>query len=268
MPGSVKVLRDVREVTKLLILLEITRSPPNRLRPLAEKLDLTVQAVSEYVKTMRREGLIHQVGGVYRATKRGVDLLHARFSQIKDFVDSSMRGLRIIDVASAVAGEDIRAGEGVGLVMERGRLIAYPRKEARSRGRALGAARRGEDVALTDLEGIVDLRPGHLVVLRLPSAQEGGARAVASARVKARLGAFEPALVAATDPIAIALAGRMGWSVDLEFAPAEASIDAALRGLDVLLVTASPQFEEVTRAVEAVNSGLEDRIPIRILNFA
>ncbi len=263
-----KVLRDVREVTKLLILLEITRSQHTRLKPLAVKLDLTVQAVSEYMKSMRREGLIHEVGGVYRATKRGVELLHARFSQIKEFVDSSMRDLRIIDVTSAVAGEDIQEGDSVGLVMERGRLTAYPGREAKSRGRALRGARRGEDVALSDLEGIVDLRPGRLVVLRLPSAQAGGTRAVELTKVKGRLGGFRPDLVAVTDPIAVAFARGLGWPVNLEFAPAEASIDAALRGLNVLLITASPQFEEVTKALEAVNSALEDRIPLRVMDFS
>lgn len=263
-----KVLRDVREVTKLLILLEITRSQHTRLKPLAEKLDLTVQAVSEYMKSMRREGLIHEVGGVHRATKRGVELLHARFSEIKEFVDSSMRDLRIIDVTSAVAGEDIREGDSVGLVMERGRLTAYPDRQAKSRGRALQGARRGEDVALSDLEGIVELRPGRLVVLRLPSAQAGGTRAVELAKVKGRLGGFHPDLVAVTDPIAVAFAIVTGWPVDLEFAPAEASIDAALRGLNVLLITASPQFEEVTKGLEAVNSALEDRIPLRVLDFS
>ncbi len=262
-----KVLRDVREVTKLLILLEITRSRHTRLRPLADKLDLTVQAVSEYVKGMRREGLIHRVGGVYRATKKGVELLHARFSQLKEFVDSSMGDLRIIGVASAMAGEDVREGDRVGLFMERGRLTAYPRREAKSRGRALQDARRGEDVALADLEGIVELRPGRLLVLRLPSAQAGGTRAVEPARVKDRLGSFHPDLVAATDPIAVAFAQKMAWPVDLEFGPAEASIDAALRGLNVLLITASPQFEEVTKGLEAVNASLEDRIPYRVLNF-
>ncbi len=262
-----KILRDVREVTKLLILLEITRSQYTRLRPLTVKLDLTVQAVSEYMKTMRAEGLVHQVGGVYRATKRGVDYLHSRISQIRDFVDSSMRDLRIIDVASALAGRDIEEGGQVGLVMEGGRLVAYPHRSASSRGRALHAAREGEDVAVRDLEGIVELKPGRLVVLRLPAAQAGGGRGVDPSRVKERMGAFKPDLVAATDPVAVAFAARMAWPIDLEFAPVEAAIDATLRGLNVLLIAASPQFEEAMKAVEAVNAGLEDPVPSKVLNF-
>ncbi len=262
-----KILRDIREVTKLLLLLEITRSQYTRLRPLAVKLDLTVQAVSEYMKTMRAEGLVHQVGGVYRATKRGVDYLHSRISQIRDFVDSSMRDLRIIDVASALAGRDIEEGGQVGLVMEAGRLVAYPHRGARSRGRALHAAREGEDVAVRDLEGIVELKPGRLVVLRLPTAQAGGGRGVDPARVKERMGAFRPDLVAATDPVAVAFAARMAWPIDLEFAPVEAAIDATLRGLNVLLIAASPQFEEAMKTFEAVNAGLEDPVPSRVLKF-
>ncbi len=97
---------------------------------------------------------------MYRATKREVDYLHSRISQIRDFVDSSIRDLRIIDVASALAGRDIEEGGQVGLVMEGGRLVAYPHRGARSRGRALHAARKGEDVAVRDLEGIVELKPG------------------------------------------------------------------------------------------------------------
>ncbi len=262
-----KLLRDVREVTKLLILLEITRSHYSRLKPLADKFGLTIQAVSEYMTIMRREGLVQQRGDIYKPTKKGVDFLQDRFSQIKDFVDSSMKDLRIIHVASALAGEEIEEGEAVGLVIERGRLVAYPRQQASSRGRAAYRARRGEDLAVTELEGIVELKPGTVVVLRLPAAQAGGSRGVDHKKLKARLRGFRPDMVAVVGPVAIGLAKKMAWPTDFEFAPVEVGIDAALKGLNVLLITASSEFEEVTRAIESANAGLEEPIPSKVVNF-
>src|SRR2546422_5499465 len=100
-----RLLRDVREGTKLLLLLELTSRRHSRLKGLADKLDMTVAGVSEYVKAMEEEGLAHRVGGEYRATRRGVEFLQERFRTLRAFVESSAREMAIIEQVVAIAGE-------------------------------------------------------------------------------------------------------------------------------------------------------------------
>ena len=115
-----KLLRDVREATKLLILKEITSRRHSRLRTIADRLDITVQGVSEYMKMMTKAGLVRNVDGDWRATRKGVEFLQEDFLALKEFVESSVKEMSIVDVAEAIAGDDIDVGEKVGLFMEKG----------------------------------------------------------------------------------------------------------------------------------------------------
>jgi putative transcriptional regulator len=251
----VKLLRDLREATRLLILLEVTTQKPRTLKPLAEKLEMTIQGVSEYLKGMSEEGLILKGAEGYRATKKGVKFLHDNLRSLREFVEASAKEMRFVDVATALAGGDIRRGEEVGLFMEGGYLLAYPRRASASKGRALRDARRGEDVTVTDLQGLVALRPGSVTLVALPPRSEGGRLVVDR----------DSALVAVGDPVARAWATALGWKVDLEFAPIQGTIDAAIRGLDVVFLSSREGVHEVITAIEAVNSGLEDRISYRVV---
>jgi putative transcriptional regulator len=259
-----RILRDVREATKLLILRELTRTRHTRLRTLAEILDMTVQGVSDYMRLMAKEGLVQRVGGVYRATKEGVEFLHENFLLLRNFVEASTRELSIIDVCDALAGNAIRAGDAVGLFMERGGLVAYTGKASASTGVAMHDAQVGEDVAVKDLEGIVELRPGRITILRLPSGREGGTRRVdmkAAARVQRKAKAD---LVGAVDATGLAMARKMGLAVDLAFAVLPAALEAAQRGVNVFLLVPEECVAEAVVAIEQVNARLEDKIAYEI----
>ena len=252
------LLRDVREGTKLLLLLEVTRHRHTRLKGLAEKLDVTIAAVSEYVKGMEEEGLIHRVGSEYRATKKGVEFLQERFRQLRTFVESSAREMAIIDQTVALAAEDVAEGERVGLFMEKGTLVVR-RKSSPSTGVAATAAKRGDVVWIRDLEGIVELRPGKISIARLSA----NARADRGRRL---LRAVRPDVVAVLDLRAKALAAKLGMDTTIEFAAVPASIEAAVRGLNVMLVCPEDRVTEVVAAIEEANARSEDKIPYETLS--
>ncbi len=128
-----RLLRDLRETTKLLILLEIVNNRPRALNSIAARLEITVQGASDYVRTMAQEDLVKKIGGEYRATKKGVELLENRMFELKEFVDSSIKQLEIIDICGAIAGNNIRKDEEVGLFMEEGVLVAYSGKDSPSK---------------------------------------------------------------------------------------------------------------------------------------
>ncbi|MGQ0798473.1 MAG: hypothetical protein ACT4OI_11545, partial [Methanobacteriota archaeon] len=175
------ILRDLRESTRLLFLYEVTANRHTRLRTIAEALDMTVQGASDYAHDLERDGLLSTVEGEYRATKKGVGFLQGRFRELRAFVDRAGRTMAVVETTAAVAGSAIRPGDRVGLFMEDGFLVAHARRASPSTGIALHGASEGEDVAVRDLNGIVALRPGRIVVARLPAAQDGGSRRIHTA---------------------------------------------------------------------------------------
>lgn len=256
--GPVRILRDVREGTRLLILLELTRHRHSRLKGLAEKLDVTVAGVSEYMTGMEEEGLAQHVGGEYRATQKGVEFLQERFRALKAFVESSAREMAIIDEAVALAAEDVEEGDRVGLFMEKGTLVAR-RRSSPSAGVAAITAKRGDVLWVRDLEGIVALRPGKVSIARLAgrATVDGGRRLLR--RVK-------PDAVAAFDLRGQRLASRLAVDHVIEFAVVPAAIEAAQRGLSVLLLCPEDRVSEVVGAIEEANSRSEHKIAYETLN--
>ena len=251
------LLRDIREGTKLLLLLEVTSRRYSRLKGLAEKLDLTVAGVSEYVKAMDKEELVQHVDGEYRATKKGVEFLQERFRALRSFVETSAREMTIIDRTVALAAEDFTEGELVGLFMETGTLVAR-RRTSPSTGVAATAAKRGQPVWVRGLEGIVELRPGKVSIARLTARSTlDGARRLAR-RVR-------PDAVAVLDAQGKALAARLAMEPLIEFAVVAATIEAAQRGLNVFLLCPEERVAEAVAAIEESNTRSEDKIPYETL---
>ena len=254
-----RLLRDIREGTFVLLLYEVTSRRHARLKGLAEKLGMTVAGVSEYVKAMEADGLIRHVAGEYRATKKGVEFLQERFRALRTFVESSSREIAIIDQTFALAAESLEEGDRVGLFMEGGTLVAR-RKASPSFGVAAGSAARGDPVSVRDLEGIVELRPGKVSIGRLTVKSSPDALRRILLRTK-------PNLVAVLDIQAKALAAKAAVKSVVEFAVVAATIEAAQRGLRILLLGSEDRVAEVVAGIEAANARSEDKIPYETLTI-
>jgi len=256
-----KLLRDLRLGTKLLILLEAARDPNVKLKAIAARLGMTVQGVSEYMHRMREEGLLHEIGG-YRPTKKGVQFLHENLRELREFVEESWKGTMIITSCSALAMDDISKGERVGLFMNEGLLCAYSGKSSTSTGVAESDARAGGVVVVKDLEGIVELRPGKVYMLRVHrpmlSGTDAGQISVLKRRIKEAMGA----IVAIHGLDAQVLARRLGLKVDVRFSPVESVIEACQKGLDVLLLVSGELADDLLARVREENSQREERIPV------
>jgi len=257
----VSILRDLRESTRLLFLYEVTANHHTRLRTIAEALGMTVQGASDYAHGLERDALLSMVDGEYRATKKGVGFLQDRFLELKAFVERAGRTMALVETTAALAGDAIRRGDRVGLFMEGGFLVAHARRASPSTGIALHDASKGEDVAVRDLSGIVALRPGRIVVARLPAAREGGSRRIHTSSARRLLRTCRGFIVAAQDAPGLAAARKLGLRPRIEFGLPGAAIEAAERGVDVLLLTPEERAVEAVQAVEAANARLEDKIP-------
>ncbi len=262
-----KLLRDLRESTRLLFLYEVIASRHTRLRTIAERLDMTVQGASDYLRGLENDGLLTVVDREYRATKKGIEFLLSRVRELRSFVEQAGRTMAFVETTAAFAGAAIREGDRVGLFMEEGHLVAYPNRPSPSSGIADGNAAKGEDAAVRELDGIVTLHPGKVTIARVPSARSGGSRAINPATAKKVVRRRRGAMLAAMDVAGLVAARSLGLRPRIEFAVLPGALEAAERGVDVILLVPEERATEAVQAIEAANGKLEEKIPYESLGL-
>ncbi len=160
-------LRRSGAATELLFLYECTTLEPTQLRPIADRLGVTVQAVSNVHRSLRRRGLIELRGGRYRPTVEGVAWLHDGLGRIADDVRDRLAHLHVVRSTRARAEVAIPAGSPVSLELVDGLLSARPGGAGASHGVARSGARAGGLVEVAQLEGIVPITPAEIRVVAL-----------------------------------------------------------------------------------------------------
>jgi len=231
------VLRSKRDATRYQILVEIAeRQPAVSQREVAEAIGVTAQAVSDYIRGLVEEGYVETHGrGRYEVTKEGVDWLISRTDALRDFVTHvSEDVIGQVEVETALAASELEEGETVTLTMRDGALHAVPGDAGGATAVAVTAAAAGREVGVTNFEGVVDYDLGNVTVVDVPRVRQGGSRAVDADAVAALTADHD--LVAAAGVEALAACAAAGLDSDLRFGTAEAVSEAAMKGLDVLLL--------------------------------
>ncbi|NIP33515.1 MAG: MarR family transcriptional regulator, partial [Thermoplasmata archaeon] len=175
---NMRMLRDLRLSTKVLILHQMVKEPGVGQRDLAAILEVTPQAISDYLKHMEEEGLIEREGREARPTVEGFQFLQEHLQELGDFTYRAMRDVNVINSCPAIAGEELKEGEPVVLELEDGYIVARKGKWGPSTGVAGRDAEMGEDLAIRELRGIIEFTSGSVVLISLPNAVEGGTSAI------------------------------------------------------------------------------------------
>src|ERR1700691_1851177 len=188
-------LRRGGAVTELLFLYECTTLEPNQLRPIADRLGLTVQATSHSYRSLARRGLVEFRDGRYRPTVRGVAWLHASLGRLGDEVRARLDRLHVIRSCRAIALDPVESGDVVSLELVDGLLSARAGDTGPSRGRVSRGGPKGSLVDVSELEGIVRLSPAPVHVRTL--SEEDLADPRLSERVRRWVGGNPAGLLAA-----------------------------------------------------------------------
>jgi putative transcriptional regulator len=236
---------------------------------IAKRLDVTIQAVSEYIKLMIKENLVLKINGVYKLTQEGVEFLHKNITELKEFLDVKIEDLDIINVCAAIADEDLKKGDEVNLIMTEGIIFARKRQnkklESKSTGSILYDAKKGDDVAVINLQGIIDYEYGNLTILTLPSTTEGGSQLISNLKFEKLITEQKPDKIAVYDLIGYNLMKKVGKKPDIEFHALPASLEAALKGFDIMLLTSTESLSEIVSVIENNNSQTKNIIHYSVI---
>ena len=117
-----------------------------------------------------------------------------------------------------------------------------------------------------ELQGIIEFTTGSVVIISLPSAVEGGTSAVDLEDLGERLSGLDPDVVAVVDPVGVVTAKLLELDVDIYFGVDRATVDAALRGLDVLVLGGRDTLGDVVDAIRVHNDRSDTRIEYSMLD--
>ena len=240
-PG-LKGLRRAGAVTDLLFLEACATLEPTQLRPIADTLGLTVQAVSHVFRSLRTRGWVAYRDGRYRLTLEGVAGLHATLTGLGDDVRARLGGLHVIRSTRALGSGALEVGDVVALEIRDGLLTARRAGGGASRGRVVRGGPPGALVEVGELEGIVPITPAPIRVRTIPEP------ALFSPDLSARLAR---ALRGAPGPVAVVgleayLTVRRASSVAVSrFAPAAVCREASRVGVPSTLVVLEKDLPRV-----------------------
>ena len=242
-----ELFRKKGKLTRMVILREIVINEPGGLKPIADEVGITQQAVSDYISKMRDEGMVapeRSRGDTFRPTVKGVEFLQSALLKMKEYVDSTISKLEIVRSTDAIADFEIESGQRVYLHMKGGLLYASTEGKGDSTGIADMAASPGDVIPVSSLQGVVSMTEGSLIVIEIQPARKGGGSARIDPdefekRITGALGldSLHPdGRVDALDMEAVALLKRSGIDFDMEMEDIDPVVDALTRGLSVIAI--------------------------------
>ena len=243
------VLKNKSEITRLQILVEIAENQPAvSQKEIADAIGVTPQAVSDHMSSLVDEGLVDKRRrGRYEITKEGADLVLSYAESLEGYVEHVLEEVvgRVF-VDTAVADGDIDEGQEVSLCMREGFLRAVPESDEPPTARAVTDASEGDDVGVTEFDGIIEFDSGKVTVVTVPSVEEGGSRAVDTDALGETV---EQPVYAVGTEAAVALE-KAGVEYR-RYAVAEAVVEAARNGVSSTVVAVEGRAGSLTDELSA-----------------
>ncbi len=250
------LLRDKGEFTKFQILLEIMRNQPHiKQKDISDKLGITIQAISKYFKKLSKEGLI-EVGSErvdYRLTPKGVIKLREEVRALENYLTEVKHDLKIEHAWPALATEQVKAGQEIGLVLREGIMYTTDVNNSETRGIVLADANPGEDVGIKELHGKLQMTRGRILIIKLPSIRKGGSHSVDLINVKEFYDEFKPDRVGVMGAVGRAVLTKLNIKADIEFGISRSAAIAASRGLNVFVLVVGRMVNRMIQEIDGIN---------------
>jgi len=239
------------DLSRFQILIEIAeRQPAVRQHEIAEKVGMTTQAVSEYIRDLVNEGMITMSGrSNYAVTKTGMAWIMANAATLELYVRHIRRDVvKHVSVWTAIAADDLKKGDIAGLYMKDGYL--YAGKKPQSATATVNAdAKKNNDVGIFDVVGIIEHHEGTIHVCKVPRIQHGGSLNVRKDQLKKIVA--KAGLVAAVGIEASIALKSIGRDPDLFFGASEGVIDAAYHGITSVIVITEDESVNFVKRLES-----------------
>ena len=244
------ILRSKRETTRFQVLVEIAEHQPSiRQQEIADKLGVTPQAISEYVRVLAEEGYISAEGrGRYYVTHKGVEWVLNNAEVLEAYARHVRRDIiHQVVTWAAIADTDLKKGDSVGVYMKDGWLYAG-KKPQTAMGMVANDAKEGDDVGVARLAGIIEHTEGKVEVAKVPRIERGGSSTIDTSRLAPLAKTVD--IVGAVGLEAYLALKKADLMPDMFYGAREGVIEAAFHGLRCLLLIVDEEFTDFLKRLE------------------
>ena len=258
MADMAQILKSKNLATKFQIMVEIAAHQPNiQQKDIALKLDITSQAVSEYIRELIKDGWLSSEGrSRYKVTKDGVNWILQMSRQLHSYTWFVSRTVADISTTTAIADSDLSIGQSTSLYMKDGLLFASEVMGGKgAKGIAVTEAKKGQDVGIGSVEGVIKLESAKVTIGKIPNVSDGGFRNTDLARLKREV--KEARLVGTMGTEALVALAQIGVKPDYVHGVREAAIEAAYCSLPFLVVCSEDKASFLVQRLEEENLDYE-----------
>jgi len=250
----IDILQSKSGITKFQILTEVAAHQPNvRQKEIAEKIGVTPQAVSEYIKELTAEGFIFSDGRVrYRITKKGVEWVLEGAADMKRYANFVMSDIiSHVSTWTAIADEDLEKGDDVYLQMRKGLLYVSKTNITNATGITISSVEKGDDVGVTNLLGMIELETASITVCKIPRSERGGSRNVDLERLEKL--ASSKSFIAVIGVESLVALKKINKEPDVMYGAKESIVEAAFHGLSSLVLAIDEEVPQIMSRLEIEN---------------
>ena len=246
----VEILQNKNAATRFRIMVEIAAYGPGiQQKSIAAKLGVTPQAISEYIRQLEEDQLVISAGrSNHKISAKGVNWMLSVLRGLHSYVSLVEKAVTNITVCAAIAEDDIKQGQPVGLKMRDGLLFATGRTDGGVRGVAVTDTKQGEDIDITNIEGLVEIAQGKVTILQVPVIQQGGSRLVELEKLKDYVTDIQQ--VGAIGIEALVSLRRINLEPRYLYGVTEAAIEAAQCGLSFTVVCTDDAVPDLMKSLQ------------------
>jgi putative transcriptional regulator len=258
MGNMAQILKSKNLATKFQIMVEIAAHQPNiQQKDIALKLEITSQAVSEYIRELIKDSWLSSEGrSRYKVTKDGVNWILQMSRQLHSYAWFVSKTVSDISTTTAIADSDLSVGQPASIYMKDGLLFASEVMGGKgAKGIAVTEAKKGQDVGIGSVEGVIKLESAKVMIVKVPNVQDGGFRNTDLARLKRQV--KEAKLVGAIGTEALVALTQIGVKPDYVHGVREAVIEAAYCGLPFLVSCSEDKVSILVQRLEEENLDYE-----------
>jgi putative transcriptional regulator len=248
-----QVLRIKNFATRFQIMVEIAANQPFiQQKEIAQHIGITSQAVSEYVSELEKDGWISTDGrSRYHITREGANWVLKSLRDLQQYTAFADKALTNIMTWAAVADIDLTAGQEVGLIMKEGLLVATRYQGKGARGIAATKAKQGDDVGITNIEGIVNLQIGKVTVIEVPDIKDGGSSRANLPMIQRELSKVD--LTASLGIEALISLRKLQIAPNYIYGVTAAAVEAVRSGLTLVVVCSANESPSLLQKLTVAN---------------
>ncbi|HJJ56532.1 MAG TPA: Crp/Fnr family transcriptional regulator, partial [Methanocorpusculum sp.] len=216
-----------------------------------DKLGVTPQAISEYIRYLSDNQYIKAEGrGRYYITPKGVEVI-LNYSEIFESYSRYIRKevVHPIYISAAIADTDLTVNDKVGIYMKNGLLYAGKHSQS-AMGYTINDAKKGMDVGISQVSGIIDHRIGTVYISKVPRIRDGGSKRISQTKLKDICKKVD--FIGAVGLEAYLSLKNTNINPDVFFGAREGVIEAAFHGLNCLILIVDDEFVDFLKRLESL----------------